>query len=90
MARERSKNELRCFCNRKPLLAVYGLDKRGNLYVHVKVWKQTRLFAEIIVTGGVVELTCRECLRWQRVVIRQPNRMSLEEQDAPLVIASHP
>ena len=72
-------DELRCFCTRRPLLATYGVDSKGCLYVHVKIWKQRRLYGEVMVTGGRVQLRCRECLRLHTVVIRQPNRAALKE-----------
>lgn len=88
MARPRSSHELRCFCTRQPLLATYGLDEKGLLYVHVRVFKQGRIFGEIIVTGGTVRLHCRECLRWHRVVIREPERLTLEEDTQPAMYAA--
>jgi hypothetical protein len=75
----RTHNDLRCFCARKPMLATYGIDEHGKLYVHVKVYKQNRIFGEVFITDGVVKLHCRECLRWHRVVMRQPNTATLEE-----------
>lgn len=71
--------ELRCFCRTKPLLAVYGVDEKGKLFVHVKVYKQSRVFGETITYGGEIMIRCRECLRWQKVVIHQPGRASLKE-----------
>lgn len=71
--------ELRCFCVREPLLAVYGVDEKGKLFVHVKVFKQRRVFAETVTYGGEIMLRCRECLRWQKVVIHQPGKASLKE-----------
>lgn len=85
--RRRSSNELRCFCSRTPLLATYGLDEKGAPYVHVKVFKQDRIFGEIVVTGGEVKLRCRECLRWHSVVIRTPHRVALEEASPPIALA---
>lgn len=79
MSRRHTHNELRCFCARKPLLAMYGLTKEGRLYVHVKIYKQARIFGEVLVTDGTVELHCRECLRWHKVVMHQPGRVALEE-----------
>lgn len=79
MAREQRQQELRCFCARKPLLATYGVNKDGKLYVHVKVYKQRRVYGEVLVTEGKVQLHCRECLRWHTVTIRQPGRAVLEE-----------
>lgn len=82
MSTEERHTPLRCFCSRKPLLATYGI-KNGELFVHVKVFKQQRIFGEVIVTGGVVRIHCRECLRWHRVIIKQPNRAALEEEMEP-------
>lgn len=83
MQRKRTSNELRCFCSRQPLLAVYGLDERGGLYVHVKIYKQARIYGEVVVTGGVVRLHCRECLRWHRVVLRDSRAPVLREITPP-------
>jgi hypothetical protein len=87
VAREQRQQELRCFCARKPLLATYGVNKKGKLFVHVKVYKQTRLYGEVLVTDGTVQLHCRECLRWHTVVIRQPGRAVLEEStETPSIV----
>jgi len=80
--------ELRCFCSRHPLLATYGVDRKGQLYVHVRVYKQRRIYGEVLVTGGTVKLMCRECLRWHTVVIRQPGRAELQEQTVPIEVSS--
>lgn len=65
-----SQEEVRCFCQRKPLLAVCGRDsKSGEPFVHIKTWKQQRLYAEVVVTSGVVRIHCRECLRWHTIRI---------------------
>jgi hypothetical protein len=83
---EEKHGELRCLCSRKPLLATYGLNDSGELYVHIKVFKQSRIYGEAIFTRGKVELHCRECLRWHRVVIRQPDGSpALKEQSSPSV-----
>lgn len=79
MTESNSSHELRCFCNRQPLLATYGIDKQGQLYVHVRVYKQRRIFGEMLVVGGLVKLRCRECLRWHNVTMRQPNVAELKE-----------
>lgn len=62
--------EVRCFCSRRPLLAVAGRDtKTGHGFVHIKSWKGGRLYVEAIVTQGVAHIRCRECLRWHTVRI---------------------
>lgn len=69
---------------------MYGVDEEGQLYVHVKIYKQARIYGEIICTGGTVRLRCRECLRWHRVRILQPNRAELQEDSAPSMLAATP
>jgi hypothetical protein len=77
------KKQLKCFCARKPMLAMYGVDAQGKLFIHVKVWKQNRIYGEILITEGTVKLRCRECLRWHTVKIRQPGTAVLQETDEP-------
>lgn len=77
------KKPLKCFCTRKPILAMYGLDAQGKLFVHIKIYKQNRVYGEILVTEGTVKLRCRECLRWHTVKIRQPGTAALEETQEP-------
>ena len=79
----RREKELRCFCSRHPLLATYGIDKVGRLYVHVKIWKAKRVFGELVIEGGLVKMRCRECLRWHQIHITQ-NRATLRENDTEL------
>jgi hypothetical protein len=90
MARRRSSYELRCFCRTEPLLAVYGLDEQGKLYLHVKIYKQARVYGEMVVTGGEVKIRCRECLRWHRVIFVDPNRAELAESDEPILKSDNP
>lgn len=84
--RERTKHDLRCFCSRRPLLAVYGVDEKGRLYVHQRVYKQGRIFGESFFYGGTVKLLCRECFRWNEVVFRDTNNVRLQQVDAPEVL----
>lgn len=83
MTRRPTKNELRCFCSRAPLLAMYGVDEHGKLYVHVRIFKQNRIYGEVIVREGRVSLHCRECLRWHTVKIIQPGTAVLMEDTDP-------
>lgn len=82
--------ELRCFCSRKPLLATYGLDESRKLFIHIKIYKQHRIFGEIVVTEGDVRIACRDCFRWHRVKIVQPERAELVETSRPDVVAERP
>lgn len=75
----RREKELRCFCRNEPLLATYGLDSRGELFVHVKIYKQNRIYGELVFEGGgSVRIRCRNCLRWHRVIFRK-NEAALSE-----------
>lgn len=86
--KQQTSNELRCFCARTPLLATYGVDEKGKPYIHIKVFKQQRIFGEVVVIGGTskVQLHCRECLRWHTVVMTTPTKVELVEDtlDVPL------
>jgi hypothetical protein len=90
LARTRSKKDLRCFCKGEPLLAKYGVDRYGKLYVHVRVYKQREIYAEVLVTDGTVSILCRYCSRWHRVIIRQSGVATLAESTAPEVLETKP
>lgn len=62
--------ELRCFCARRPLLARYGL-RDGKPIVHVKIYKQARVFGEMLLTAGTLKIKCRDCYRWHTVSIKK-------------------
>lgn len=79
----RREKELRCFCRGEPLLATYGVDSRGKLFVHVKIYKQNRIYGELIFEEGVVKIRCRNCLRWHRVIFAQ-RRAELKEDESPV------
>jgi hypothetical protein len=78
--RDRTKHDLTCICPRKPLLAVFGVDASGQRYVHVLVRKQSRIYAEIMVTEGtsVTHITCRECARRHKVFFPPQGAPQLE------------
>lgn len=78
--------DLRCTCSRRPLLARYGRDSKGHIYVHLKVFKGKRLYAESIFTGGNVRIKCRECLHWHNVIIRQSRDVVIQQSELPAEI----
>lgn len=80
------EGDLRCLvCSKHPLLAKYGRDRFGALYVHVKVFKQGRIYGEIILQGGgTARIRCRDCTRWYTVNIRQPeDRVDFDQDELP-------
>lgn len=68
--------EVRCFCSKRPLLGLAGRDEEGKLFVHVRVFKQKRLYADVVIHEGRVSLCCRECFRWHEVIIRADLEMA--------------
>ena len=74
-----NKGEIRCFCGRTPLLAMYGVGADGKPYIHMRVYKQSRIYGEMFVSADAeVRIRCRECLRLQRIRIIS-GRPRLEE-----------
>lgn len=78
------RQELRCYCSRSPLLAVYGIDSDGQPFIHVKIYKQHRIFGEFVFKGGVAKIFCRECVRWHVITIRPNVRPRLIETQKPV------
>jgi len=78
------RQELRCFCSRSPLMAVYGIDSDGQPFIHFKVWKQRRLYGEFVFKGGVVKIHCNHCYRWHVITIRPNSRPQLVETQKPV------
>lgn len=62
-------HDLRCECSRTPKLATYGIDEDGELFIHIKIWKQKKIYGNVVIKGGEVNMQCRECLRWHKVRI---------------------
>jgi hypothetical protein len=77
------KQELRCFCSRQPMLAVYGIGLDGRPYIHVRIYKQRRVYGEMVFKGGELSLVCRECIRWHRITIRD-ERPAMAETAKPV------
>lgn len=78
--------ELRCSCSKRPLLGIGYRDPSTNEpRLHVKVFKQGRVFGEMIATSGTVHLRCRECGRWSKVHIRRVSDLSLLPPDNDLL-----
>lgn len=74
------------------MLAMYGVDDDNKLYVHVRIYKQQRIYGEVVVREGRVSLHCRECLRWHTVKIIQPDVAILVEDTEKFddITMSHP
>lgn len=77
----RTTHDLRCFCRRRPLLALYGIDANGERYIEIKVYKQQQTYGHAVVTltDGNVKIFCRECHRWYVVSVRPDDIAVLQE-----------
>lgn len=82
----RTGKPLRCFCSRQPILAFYGVNEDGELYVHQKVYKARRIFGESITTRGNILIRCRECLRWHNIELNYTNNSArlVETEEVPV------
>lgn len=85
VASKKTTHDLRCSCRRRPLLALYGVDARGRLYIEMKVYKQQQVYGHMVVTlrDGDVKLFCRECHRWYVVMVRPDDLAVLQEIPSP-------
>lgn len=87
MSPPRGGQPIRCpFCARTPLLATFGLDQDRNPFVHIMVYKQKRIFGNVVACGGPVHLQCRECNRWLKINFvkqREVNVSQVASRDVP-------
>lgn len=76
------REQIRCFCSRKPLLAMYGKGEDGEPYIHILVYKQRRIYGDIHIDGDAnCRIRCRECLRVHRIrIITRRRRLELEQE----------
>jgi hypothetical protein len=83
---KKTAHDLRCSCRRRPLLALYGVDGNGKLYIEIKVYKQRLKYGHVIVTlkDGEVKLFCRECHRWYVVTVTADTTAELREIVSPI------
>lgn len=62
---------------------MYGVDEDGELFIHVKVYKQARIYAEVFVSANAkVKIKCRECLRFHTVKIVSGHPQLKEIEDS--------
>lgn len=82
----RGELELRCWCSKHTLLGVCGRDaKTGDPYVWIKIYKQGKVFGEIVAVGGTTRIRCRDCQRWS--IIRVHTKVEFEPDPLPESIA---
>jgi len=46
-----------------------GLDDKNKPFVHIRIYKQSRVFGEIIFNFGEIRIKCRDCYRWHIIRI---------------------
>lgn len=86
LANKKTTHDLRCSCRRRPLLALYGVNAKGGLYIEMKVYKQQQVYGHMVATlrDGEVKLFCRECHRWYVVTVRPGDIAVLQEIGSPV------
>lgn len=67
------------------MLAIWGNDKTGKPYVHIRIYKQGKIFGDVLVHGGEVKICCRECVRWHCITFvgEQRNKAQLIQTNQP-------
>lgn len=71
-------------CENSPLLATYGIDEKGRVFVHVKVFKARQVKAELFIRGGEVTLKCVKCLRYNKIIVVE-GRPQLSKTRRPIL-----
>ena len=88
--KDKAEGEVRCpVCEASPLLATYGFDEKGRLYLHVKVYKARSVKADVFIRGGEVTLKCTRCMKYNTVRIVD-HRPVLNRTRRPVISAANP
>lgn len=66
--------EIRCECSARPILGIFRVEDSYWVF-HIKVHKQKRLYAELMVEEGVIRLRCRACERWFRLTVKREKNL---------------
>jgi hypothetical protein len=83
-----SSSNIRCFCAQSPLLARWGVDSSGVVFLHIKVYKQKRLYTEVIAHAGAsLRVRCRDCFRWTVINVKHTPHVAFAE--LPKAIPTH-
>lgn len=45
-------------------------ERSGAPFVHIKIFKQGRVYGEVVVESGTTWIRCRDCSRWHALNIR--------------------
>lgn len=72
--KSKTRNPLRCECSSKHLLAFYGVNQAGDIYVHVMSHKQGRPLSNVVIFGDC-EIQCPACYRWHSLTVRRDGKL---------------
>jgi hypothetical protein len=87
---EATSFQLKCICPTKRTLARYGIDEKDNLYLHIKVYKQRRVFAQLVINAPAkLRIQCPACGRWHGIVMRD-DRPHMTDSTRPKYIPPDP
>ncbi|AMS03406.1 hypothetical protein SEA_BENCZKOWSKI14_13 [Gordonia phage Benczkowski14] len=80
MSTTATQHELRCDCSSHRLLAHYGVDENGKLYVLVASFRNRKPTTKIF-SNHSMKIFCPSCERWFSVVI---NNQEISKQEMRL------
>lgn len=81
-----TQHELRCDCSSHHLLAHYGVDENGKIYVLVASYRNREPRTKVF-TNHSVKLWCVACKRWFSVVIDDQGVSKQEMRRPPALSA---
>lgn len=76
-----TRHELRCDCASQRLLAHYGRDENGKLYILVASYRAREVRTKVF-TNHSVKIFCASCKRWFSVLI-EDQQISKQELRKP-------
>ena len=72
--------QIRCICAVHPILAIARVSSTGTRFVHIRIYKQKKIYGEIVVESGLVRIRCRSCGRWYSLHVRHDSHEAIAER----------
>lgn len=72
--------QIRCICTARPILAIARASTAGTRFVHIKIYKQKKIYGEIVIEEGLVRIRCRSCGRWYSLHVRHDSHKAVAEK----------
>lgn len=81
--------QIRCICTARPILAIARVSSSGTRYVHIRIYKQRKVYGEIVIEEGLVRMKCRSCGHWYSLHVKRDSHKAIAE-DLPLFVELPP